>query len=187
MKSGFWTQVSTWFEGHTICMDKVLRRKTPAAHKWQTSCNSEINIKKNVPWHILAPRAVACDNLHLRASAHLWHVSAFLCNRAFLGISCYIKKPHSQWEQGENNAFNHLLLHTDIWVPFNGGITGYTYFPKAVPLSGFSFQLRSDLPFTKKHRASIVPGSLWLSACEPTVSVMAFFYGLSECNHRICS
>ncbi len=27
-------------------MDKVLRRKTPAAHKRQTSCNSEINIKK---------------------------------------------------------------------------------------------------------------------------------------------
>ena len=48
-------------------------------------------MKKNVPWHILAPRAVACDNLHLRASAHLWHVSAFLCNREFLGISCYIK------------------------------------------------------------------------------------------------
>ena len=129
-----------------------------------------------MPWHILAPRAVACDSLHLRASAHLWHVSAFLCTREFFGISWYIKKPHSQWEQGENNAFNHLLLHTDIWVPFNGGITGYTYFPKAVPLSGFSFQLRSDLPFTKKHRASIVPSSLWLSACEPTVSVMAFFY-----------
>ena len=48
-------------------------------------------MKKNVPWHILAPRAVACDNLHLRASAHLWHVSAFLCNREFLGVSCYIK------------------------------------------------------------------------------------------------
>ena len=48
-------------------------------------------MKKNVPWHILAPRAVACDNLHLRASAHLWHVSAFLCNWEFLGISCYIK------------------------------------------------------------------------------------------------
>ena len=45
-----------------------------------------------MPWHILAPRAVTCDNLHLRASAHLWHVSAFLCNREFLGISCYIKK-----------------------------------------------------------------------------------------------
>ena len=27
-------------------MDKVLRRKTPAAHKRQTSCNSEINIKR---------------------------------------------------------------------------------------------------------------------------------------------
>ena len=51
--------------------------------------------KKNVPWHILAPRAVACDSLHLRASAHLWHVSAFLCNREFLGISCYIKKRQS--------------------------------------------------------------------------------------------
>ena len=49
-------------------------------------------LKKDVPWHILAPRAVTCDNLHLRASAHLWHVSAFLCNREFLGISCYIKK-----------------------------------------------------------------------------------------------
>ena len=34
-------------------------------------------MKKNVPWHILAPSAVACDKLHLRASAHLWHVSAF--------------------------------------------------------------------------------------------------------------
>ena len=49
-------------------------------------------VKKNVPWHILAPRAVACDNLHLRASAHLWHVSTFLCNRKFQGIPCYIKK-----------------------------------------------------------------------------------------------
>ena len=27
--------------------------------------------KKNVPRHILAPSAVACNNLHLRASAHL--------------------------------------------------------------------------------------------------------------------
>ena len=57
-------------------------------------------MKKNVPWHILAPRAVACDNLHLRASAHLWHVSAFLCNREFLGISCYIKNPGSFYTSG---------------------------------------------------------------------------------------
>ena len=33
--------------------------------------------KKNVPWHILAPSAVACDMFLLRASAHHWHVSAF--------------------------------------------------------------------------------------------------------------
>ena len=26
---------------------------------------------------------------------HFWHVSAFLCNREFLGISCYIKKRRS--------------------------------------------------------------------------------------------
>ena len=46
-------------------------------------------VKKNVLWHILAPSAVACDNLHLRASAHHRRVSAFLCNREFLGISYY--------------------------------------------------------------------------------------------------
>jgi len=34
-------------------------------------------MKKNVPWHIPALSAVACDKLHLRASAHHWHVSAF--------------------------------------------------------------------------------------------------------------
>ena len=61
-----------------------------------TDYSGVMSIKKNVPWHILAPRAVACDNLHLRASAHLWHVSAFLCTREFFGISWYIKKPHSQ-------------------------------------------------------------------------------------------
>ena len=52
----------------------------------------EIILKKNVPWHILAPSAVACDMFLLRASAHHWHVSAFLCNREFQGISCYTKK-----------------------------------------------------------------------------------------------
>ena len=41
------------------------------------------------------PRAVVCGNLHLRASAHLWHVSAFSCNRKFRGISCYMKKAPS--------------------------------------------------------------------------------------------
>lgn len=28
-------------------------------------------VEKECAWHILAPRAVAYDNLHLRASAHL--------------------------------------------------------------------------------------------------------------------
>ena len=46
----------------------------------------------NVSWHIRASRAVACDNLHLRVGAHHWHVSAFLCNREFQGISYYTKK-----------------------------------------------------------------------------------------------
>ena len=46
----------------------------------------------NIPKHIRAPRAVACDIFLLRVSAHHWHVSAFLCNRKFLGIPYYTKK-----------------------------------------------------------------------------------------------
>ncbi len=46
----------------------------------------------NVPKHIRAPRAAACDIFLLRVSAHHWHVSAFLCNREFQGISYYTKK-----------------------------------------------------------------------------------------------
>ena len=40
-------------------------------------------VKKNVPWHILAPSAVACDKLPHRASAHYWQVVPFLCTREF--------------------------------------------------------------------------------------------------------
>ena len=50
----------------------------------------------NVPKHIRAPRAVACDIFLLRVSAHHWHVSAFLCNREFQGISYYAKKEACQ-------------------------------------------------------------------------------------------
>ena len=46
----------------------------------------------NIPKHIRAARAVACDIFLLRVSAHHWHVSAFLCNRKFLGIPYYTKK-----------------------------------------------------------------------------------------------
>ena len=44
-------------EGHHNCLRKADCART----------------NKNVPWHILAPSAVACDNPHLRASAHLRH------------------------------------------------------------------------------------------------------------------
>ena len=37
-----------------------------------------IAIRKNVSQHILAPSAVACDILHLRASAHLRHAVPFI-------------------------------------------------------------------------------------------------------------
>ena len=43
---------------------------------------------KNVPWHILAPAAVACDIYIVRRSAH--PRGAFLCNRN--EVSYYIKK-----------------------------------------------------------------------------------------------
>ena len=53
---------------------------------------THIILAKNVPWHILTPSAVACDMFLLRASAHHWHVSAFLRNRKFQGISYYTKQ-----------------------------------------------------------------------------------------------
>ncbi|RHV73037.1 hypothetical protein DXB05_09460 [Clostridium sp. OF13-4] len=36
-------------------------------------------MEKNVPWHILAPSAVACDMFLLRASAH--PAERFFCHR----------------------------------------------------------------------------------------------------------
>lgn len=47
---------------------------------------------KNVPWHILAPAAVACDICIVRRSAH--PRGAFLCNRN--EVSYYIKKRHTK-------------------------------------------------------------------------------------------
>ena len=60
-------------------------------------------IKKNVPWHILAPSAVACDNLHLRASAHHWHIVPFYLIGSSRGISYQIKKPHPPKRTGQNS------------------------------------------------------------------------------------
>ena len=85
-------------------------------------------VKKNVPWHILAPRAVACDNLHLRASAHLWHVSAFLCNREFLGISCYIKK-----------RFISPYVEINLFLFCFSGLTPPVFQPERSPVSASGY------------------------------------------------
>ena len=85
-------------------------------------------VKKNVPWHILAPRAVACDNLHLRASAHLWHVSAFLCNREFLGISCYIKK-----------RFISPYVEMNLFLFCFSGLTPPVFQPERSPVSASGY------------------------------------------------
>ena len=81
-------------------------------------------IKKNVPKHILAPSAVACDNLHLCASAHHRRVSAFLCNREFLGISYYIKicpgimiiPGHFSHKRDSNNLESLFLFTIQLWT-----------------------------------------------------------------------
>ena len=63
--------------------------------KYYNTCFSIVNrfsafiLKKNVPRHILAPSAVACDILHLRASAH----SAGGFYRIGDEVSYTIKKP----------------------------------------------------------------------------------------------
>ena len=58
-----------------------------------------MKLKKNVPWHILAPSAVACDIFLLRASAHpaerfyvigrsfLWHERILLAGFSACGGS----------------------------------------------------------------------------------------------------
>ena len=58
-------------EGHHNCLRKADCART----------------NKNVPWHILAPSAVACDKLHHRASAHRWQVVPFCVPGSSNGIS----------------------------------------------------------------------------------------------------
>ena len=50
-----------------LCSTKA-QRLNYTRHSHHKTLN--IQIKKNVPWHILAPSAVACDSFLLRASAH---------------------------------------------------------------------------------------------------------------------
>ena len=46
--------------------------------------------EKNVPWHILAPSAVACDMFLLRASAH--PAERFLCHRTKFPMTIRVSK-----------------------------------------------------------------------------------------------
>ena len=137
-----------------------------------------------MPLHILAPRAVACDNLHLRASAHFWHVSAFLCNREFLGISCYIKKvpdivftmpgrncswchPISQIGISATNLSHFRVRKSlSILLSFNAGITAAA--------TRISFTWRLTNPFHREfhtvfhHRQLSVISFRMYSLCSST-------------------
>ena len=62
--------------------------------------------QKNVPWHILAPSAVACDIFHLRASAHLRHVSASFCNM----------EPMLQKERGQETCNASFLTPLSAYI-----------------------------------------------------------------------
>ena len=62
--------------------------------------------QKNVPWHILAPSAVACDIFQLRASAHLRHVSASFCNM----------EPMLQKERGQETCNASFLTPLSAYI-----------------------------------------------------------------------
>ena len=57
-------------------------------------------VKKNVPWHILAPSAVACDKLPHRASAHYWQVVPF--NHLSDLVTIYFNKPSIKVSQQQD-------------------------------------------------------------------------------------
>ena len=103
-----------------------------------------MNVKKNVPWHILAPSAVACDMFLLRASAHHWHVSAFLCNREFQGISYYTKRLPSKVSRW-TAAFSFLqnqLLSSIPYILFSCFSTFLTYPSTVSALNASSFGVK---------------------------------------------
>ncbi len=101
------------YTGHMLlaasCIFTPMHERLP--NRLPTISSECTTLKLNAPWHILAPSAVACDNLHLRASAHHWHVSAFLCNREFLGISYLHKKTPNKHDRlfGVSHQYCDLL------------------------------------------------------------------------------
>ena len=67
----------------------------------------------NVPKHIRAPRAVACDIFLLRVSAHHWHVSAFKKtpdNIRRSGVSKYLSL---RWH------YPNQVLGRNFWFPLS--------------------------------------------------------------------
>ena len=104
-----------------------------------------VNVKKNVPWHILAPSAVACDMFLLRASAHHWHVSAFLCNREFKEFPITQKDCQIQSFSLWTAAFSFLqnqLLSSIPYVLFSCFSTFLTYPSTVSALNASSFGVK---------------------------------------------
>ena len=93
------------------------RRRCGGVRRGRRSWRLGILSNKDVPWHILAPSAVACDMFLLRASAHHWHVSAFLCNREFQGISCYTKKDRRPHRELRSSHSLTVLLRLPVSQP----------------------------------------------------------------------
>ncbi len=75
-------------------------------------------IRKNVPWHILAPAAAACGIYLIRRSAHP-RGSFLLCGKA---ISCKVKKHHAAvvffHEQGYKDSNLEMTESESVALPF---------------------------------------------------------------------
>ena len=135
-----------------------------------------------MPWHILAPRRGFFGNpLPLRRvrfrDIPSFRRSAIPRNGLFYqNFLLYKKDLHPVIRTKVcSSSLYHLLHHTNICVPSNGRIPAQLTFeyhsrssPCAffcIPAFRFSLQLRSDLHHLRYlHRASTLPGSLWLSS-----------------------
>ena len=78
-----------------------------------------------MPQHILAPSAVACDILHLHASAHLRHAVPFYFIGSSFGISYEIKKTVVA-------GINNMSLTTVFYIKMSE-----THFPQISDISSY--------------------------------------------------
>ena len=67
-----------------------------------------------MPWHILAPSAVACDILHLHASAHLRHAMPFILTGSSIGISLLNKQNRRSGYSRNGSSFNSCLFELEF-------------------------------------------------------------------------